>query len=366
MKKILIGIICDGNAGGLDNYILNFYQKVLNDSIKIDFLTNIADNPLKQKVAQNGSDVFCIPSLNNPVKQYSEAKKLFEEQNYDIVYLNISTAVTFPVFLAAKMAKVKKIIAHSHSSGFDIQNKYKRFIMTVLHKICKHILSVCCTDFLTCSQKAAEWLFTKSAIRNNDIKHIQNTIDITKFQFDQTKRDSIREQLNLKDKFVIGTAGNMVFVKNHLFLLDVFSIIAKKDDSARLVIAGDGPLFSLIENRIKNLKLSDKVILPGRIDISKGYMSAFDVFALPSFFEGMPIVSLEAQCAKLPCVLSDTITRESKISNMCDFSTIKNADIFANAILKYKGINRESFAFTKDLQCFSSESQKEVFRNIIS
>ena len=365
MKKILLGIVCDGNAGGVDKHILNFYRGIRKNSVKIDFLTNIENNPLGQELKQNGSELFCIKSLKNPLKQYSQVKQIIKKYNYDIVYLNISTAMAFPILLAAKNNSVEIIIAHSHSAGLDIQNKLKRCIFTILHKAAKPLIKYSCTHFLTCSQKAAEWMFSKSLIENGKVKYIQNAVNVEDFCFDSKKREEIRKKYGLQEKFIIGNVGNLCYQKNHLFLLQVIKKAIEKDDTVHLMIAGDGPLKKKIQKRIISLGLENNVSLLGQVKIKEGYMSAFDVFALPSRFEGMPIVSVEAQCCKLPCVLSNTISKEAKISNMCEFVSIKKAEIFSEALLKFKNINREEFQISGELSRFDIKTQLSELKKVI-
>lgn len=365
MKRILIGMICDGKAGGIDKYLLNFYESVRSDDLCVDFLTNKKDPELEERLKKTGANLYEIPSLKNPIGQYREVKKLIQVNGYDIVYMNVSTALVFPVLKAAHDCRVVKVIVHSHSAGYDCNNAPKRKVFTLLHNLCKPLVCKYANRYLTCSDKAAEWLFTKAALQKRRATYVQNTVNVQAFSFDLTKRGEIREKLGLYDKFVIGNVGNMFFQKNQLFLLDVFHVISAHEPQAHLVIIGDGFLREKIEQKVTSLKLNEKVTLIKRADISEGYMSAFDVFALPSNFEGMPIVSVEAQCSHLPCVLSDTISHEACISNMCRFAPITSADIFAKAVLDFKNVDRNNFKILNDLDTFSSAAQQAFLKRIV-
>ncbi len=365
MKKMLIGIIVDGKAGGVDKYILDFYR-VAKDNAKVDFLSNFDTPKLRKELEENGSKLFTVSSLKNPLKQYKQAKKIIMDNNYDIVYMNISTSLTFPVLKAAHDCKVKSIVAHSHSAGYDCQNDLNRKIMTFLHKLCKNSLCRNANIFLTCSQKAAEWLFTKKIAKSKKVITIQNKIDTTKFTFNGAKRDEIRKSLKITDKFVIGNVGNMVYQKNQEFLIEVFKSITEKSPDAVLVIIGDGILMGKIKQKIADYGLQEKVLLLGKVNASDGYMSAFDVFALPSHFEGMPIVSVEAQCSSLPCVFSDKITKEAEISNMCKFLPITNAELWAESILSFKNTNRSDMKLTKDLSNFDTNNKDDLILKSLS
>ncbi len=364
MKKVLIGMVCDGTAGGVDKYILNFYRTVHGEDVQIDFLTNVPDNPLLERLGNPDSKIYCVSGLFHPLRQYKEIKQVLKN-GYDVLYLNVSTALPLPAFLAAKHCGIKKIIAHSHSSGYDCTSSLKRKLMTLLHRLCKKPLCRCATDYLSCSDKAAEWMFTNRVVKSDGVQIIKNTIDISLFHFDEQKRSLIRKELNIEDRYVVGYVGNLVYPKNPLFLIEMFNKAAAKDPDAVLVIAGDGLLRPSMQELVEKYSLRDRVIFLGRVDMSRGYMSAFDVFALPSRFEGMPIVGIEAQCSKLPCVFSTNITTMAKISNMCDFVPTDSAEEFATAVLKWKNTDRSEHKLTVVSEDFSLEAQADILKNVI-
>ena len=334
MKKVLIGMICDGKAGGIDRYLLNIFESVREKYIQIDFLTNEKSLALEEELNKKGSNLFEVSALTNPVKQYNQVKTIIKKYNYDVVYINISTALSFPALKAAYDSGVKKIITHSHTSGYDCENSIKRAIFTFLHFICKGLVCRYSNSFFACSDKAAEWMFTKKIIKNNNFKIIYNAIDTEKFAFDDKKRKEIRCRLGIENNFVIGNVGNMCYQKNQLFLIEVFNKLLEKEPNARLVIIGDGVLLPKIKEKIASYNIQEKVKLLGRVDASEGYMNAFDVFALPSNFEGLGIVFIEAQCSKVPCIASNQVPRLAKISNMFSFLPFE-IDAWVDKILSY-------------------------------
>ncbi len=365
MKKILIGMICDGKAGGIDKYLLNFYDSVKSEGLHIDFLTNKKDAGLEKALKESGSNLYEVASLIHPVRQYRDVKRLVQENGYDVLYMNISTALAFPALKAAHDCGVEKVVLHSHSSGYDCENAVKRWLFTCLHFLCKPLVSKYANRFYTCSDKAAEWMFVKRIIAPKRYQTIFNTVDTSKFCFDKDKRDLLRREMDVENKFVIGSVGNMCYQKNPLFLIDSFYQLQQTASDAVLVMIGDGPLFFDVKQRVEEYDIVEKVRFLGKVDASRGYMSAFDVFALPSNFEGLPIVSVEAQCCGLPCVLSDTISHEACISNMCRFAPITSARDFADVLLMFKDINREDFQLNGDLAMFSVEAQRPLLKTVI-
>lgn len=364
MKKILIGIIMDGKAGGVDRYILNFFDVIKHEDVHVDFLTNHITASLQEKLAKDNAQLFEVATLTHPVQQYKQVFDLVKANGYDTVYFNVSTAITFPGVMAARKAGASRVLVHSHNSSFDSEQEIKRKIMITLHELSKPFICKYATEFYSCSDKAAQWLFTKKVMDSGRVQYVQNAIDTRNFSFSQEKRDKIRNELNIADKFVVGHVGNMLYQKNHFFLIDAFKKLSEMDSSAVLVLIGDGVRQEAIRERVKDLGLSDKVLMLGRINTADGYMSAFDVFALPSIFEGMPIVSVEAQCTKLPCVFSDTITRQAEISNMCKFVPIDDPKVFAQALYECKKLDRAQMVLTKSLDAFDFNNQRELFKQI--
>ncbi len=360
MKKILIGMICDGKAGGIDKYLLNFYDSVKSEGLRIDFLTNKKDAGLEKALKESGSNLYEVASLIHPVRQYRDVKRLVEENGYDVLYMNISTALAFPALKAAHDCGVEKVVLHSHSSGYDCENAVKRWLFTCLHFLCKPLVSKYANRFYTCSEKAAEWMFTRGINRRKGYRIILNAVDTAAFVFSQEKRRHFREKLDIDDKFVIGNVGNLCYQKNPLFLIAVFREVLKKEPNAHLVMIGDGVLMPKLKKRIDKYHLADKVSLLGRVDVSQGYMNAFDVFALPSNFEGLGIVYIEAQYTRVPCVASDRVPSLARICNMMCFVPL-DVRKWAEQILQYREVDKDAFVFTSGDGFVLSQQKQELF-----
>lgn len=364
MGKILIGMICDGKAGGIDKYLLNFYETVKKQNHTIDFLTNNKDDELEHYLNKNNSRIFEVPSLMHPVKQYQEVKNIIQAGGYDTVYMNISTALTFPALKAAHDCKVEKVIVHSHSVSVDEEMVLKRVIFKCLHNICKGIICRCANKYLACSDEAAEWMFTQDIIRNKKYEVIFNAINTEQFCFDEEARNRLRAELGIKDEFVIGNVGNMSYPKNQLFLIDVFHELLKREPDAKMVMIGDGILMPAIEEKVASYGIQNSVKLLGRVDVSKGYMNVFDVFALPSRFEGLGIVLIEAQCTKIPCVASIKVPKLAKVSNMLTFLPFEKEE-WVETLLSYKNCNKDTFVFDS-MEKFSLSHQEKILNSIVS
>lgn len=197
MKKVLVGFFMDGKSGGIDQYLLYFLRSVSSDCIQIDFLTNKIDPELQSILSGYGSRIFEIANLKHPVRQYHQVRRLIKEEQYEVVYLNISTAIDCVAAIAAKKEKVEKRLLHSHSSGNDCVNPIKRYCFNLLHYLCRCFLFQTGTHFYGCSKKAGLWMFPKKIVNSKRFEVIYNAIDQEKFRYDQGIREEVRKDLGL-------------------------------------------------------------------------------------------------------------------------------------------------------------------------
>ena len=170
------------------------------------------------------------------------------------------------------------------------------------------------TDYWACSWKAAEWLYG-GRIPEEKIVIMKNAIDVDKFLFDMSLREQQRKEFGLAGSFVIGHIGRFEYQKNHEFLIKVFAGLKDEISNARLVLVGDGSLRRDMEEMIKEYDMEDQVLLCGKQEGIEKWYQAMDVFALPSRFEGLPLSLIEAQTADLPCLVSEYVSKEVKISD---------------------------------------------------
>ena len=196
---------------------------------------------------------------------------------------------------------------------------------------------------LACSKEAAEFMFGS----DRNVSIINNAIDTQKYRFNMPVREEIRNNLDVKKKFVVGHVGRLCYQKNSLFVLEIFERILKKCPEAVLVMVGEGEDRKVVENRIAELGLKKKVILTGmRKDVDR-LLQGMDVFLLPSRFEGLPVTVMEAQAADLPTVVSmATPTVAQVIPAFVRLSIKENADEWAENVLRFKGYERKDVTET--------------------
>lgn len=360
MRRILIGPIMDGNAGGIDRYILNLYHRTSSEDIQFDFFTNEISESLQSELASKNARLFEVPSLTNPLGQYKAYLSIFKQNKYDTAYFNFSTALGFLGPMAAQKCGVQKIVIHAHATGCDIANPYKRKLQVLLHKACKSFLYRFGTDFYACSSLAGEWMFPNNIVKSEHFQIVKNAIDIEQFVFDPALREHMRQDLQLTDSFVIGHIGNFVYAKNHIFLLNVFQRLHKKIPDAKLLLVGDGPLYQTVLNSAKQMDLEQDIILVGRKK-SNAYLQAMDVFAFPSNFEGLGIVAIEAQAAGLPCICSNRVPKETGATDLCTFLPIDTKEalqLWVDKLTDLQNISRKDVSVALTAEGYNIHQQK--------
>lgn len=316
------------DKGGLTGYIVQNYRYIDKSKVQFDFLTH-DEKPLdfEQEFIDMGARFYHIPHPSHPLTYYHALRKIMEETDYKAVSFNLSYANFISVILA-RMAGARKIIIHSHSTAIDDKSQLKRFIKRIIHEIGKRVFLYAANEFVACSQYAASWMFTNSVIKGKHFTYARNAIDVNRFSYKQTARDRLRKELTIdSETFCLGHVGRFTYQKNHEYLIDIFNELVKMHpDSLLLLIGGhdSGGTYDFVQAKIHDYHLENKVKLLGvRKDVPE-LLSAMDCFILPSRFEGLAIVCVEAQAAGLPIYQSDVVSPESAITNLMHFLSIKD------------------------------------------
>lgn len=327
-------------GGGIEAVVISEYLAIDKSKIQFDFICDEdSTNIPYDLIEKNGGRVIIIPPYQKAFKYHKELKKVLKENNYKIVHSHISTMSVFSLF-AAKCAGVPVRIAHSHSTT-NKKEKKKNLMKQVLRPFSK----VFATNYMCCSELAGRWLFGDKEYDKGNVYLLNNAIDLDKFKYDEKLRKKKRKELGIKDDtLVIGHLGRFVAQKNHDFLIDIFNEIHKKNNNSILLLAGQGPLMEDIKNKVKDLNLDDSVKFLGQRNDANELYQAFDVFLLPSLYEGLPVVGVEAQAAGLLCYLSDDMTKETKVLDITKFMSLNNtpeewADNILDDVKKYKRID---------------------------
>lgn len=313
-------------GGGVESVVMNYYRHVDRSRVQFDFLVS-SGSPLvpREEIESLGGRVFEVPPYQRAAEYQRELARLFRDGGWRVVHSHANALSVFPL-RAATRAGVPVRIAHSHSTsgrGEPLRNALKAALRTQANRYPTHRMA--------CSRAAGEWLFGRGA----EFEVLPNAVDLRRFYFDPKAREEARAELGVgDDRLLVGHVGRFVTVKNHMFLLDAFEKLVRARRDAVLALTGDGELRQDAERRAAQLGLTDRVLFLGQRDDAWRLYQAFDVFVLPSLYEGLPVVAVEAQAAGLPCLLSDRITREVNVTGTVRFLSIDDPTAWIDSLLR--------------------------------
>ena len=198
------------------------------------------------------------------------------------------------------------------------------------------------TDYFACSHLAARWKFPTPIIKSEKYTVLKNAVDTRVMRYDSALREQTRRELGVENRLVIGHVGRFSQQKNHRYLLEIFAALLKKEPSARLLLAGEGVLLDETLAYAEELGVAERVTYLGiRRDIP-ALMNAFDVFLLPSFFEGLPVVGIEAQATGLPVVTSTGVTKELPLEDLATYLPLEESpETWAQQVLDSAKLPRQ-------------------------
>lgn len=324
----VVHIVTSMNRGGLETMIMNYYRNIDRKHVQFDFLVHRYEKgAYDDEIEKMGGKIYRIRNLNPfSLKYRKELDEFFKSNKYDIVHCHLDCMSSIPLKYAKKNGIAIRI-AHAHSSSQDKNLKY------VLKLYYKTQIKKYATDLFACSGDAGKWMFN-----GNNFTIIRNAIDSDLYKFNSSIRLAIRKEFNIpKNAFTVGHVGRFSTVKNHNFIVEVFSKIHDINKNSFLLMIGDGELKQEIKVKIKELDLDHNVIFAGIRNDVPNILQAMDVFLFPSLYEGLPLSLIEAQSSGLKCFISDRVSSESIITNNVEsISLSKSAKEWADRILKYK------------------------------
>lgn len=323
-------MMTDMNYGGVEMVVMNYYRHIDRTKVQFDFFALEGSSiPQREEIERLGGRVYVVPKYTHLIQYEKEIQRIFRENNYQIVHSHMNTLSVFSLY-GAKQAGVPNRILHNHSTAGKGETK-KNIIKYMLRPFAK----IYPTELCACSKLAGEWIYGKDV----EFKVFNNAIDLDKYRYDPEKRDALRKELGVEDKKVIGHIGRFCYQKNHALLIDIFAEVAKQEKDALLMLIGEGELEQEIREKVHALGLDGKVLFLGKRADAYRYYQAMDLFLLPSRYEGLPVVGVEAQAAGLPCVFSGNVTEEAKL---LDTTVYINGDVeqYVSAVLSGMRSNR--------------------------
>jgi len=319
----LLCIVGGMNAGGAETFLMKIYRALDKSKYQMDFLVAIEEKGFyDDEINFLGGKIFHVPPKSKVfLKNFKEISRIVEDNHYKSVLRVSQHSLSAMDLLAARLGGAKKIaFRSSNSSTVDESNKE-----VLLHKLCLFMPKIIPNIRFAPSTEAAEFMFGRNSVTNKKAQILHNALDLNIFFYDEKGRNQIRKEFGINDKTLLcGHIGRFKKQKNHSFLIKVFNSLHGINPNSKLLLVGNGELEPEIRSQIKDLKLENDVIFAGvRSDITQ-LLSAMDIFLFPSFYEGMPNTVIEAQATGLPCIISDTITREANITGLVHYMSLSD------------------------------------------
>ncbi|NLV52725.1 MAG: glycosyltransferase family 1 protein [Bacteroidales bacterium] len=335
------------NRNGTEAFMMNVFRGIDHSQFQVDFLLySWNETDYSREVEKMGGRIYRVPSRRqSPFKWYHSLNEFFKKHasEYQAIHFcgNSLTSIA-PIWFAYRYHIPVRIV-HAHSSS--ARGLHNRLLHCLKRKIAYQIS----THHLACSKLAAQWFFGKE-----DSVIIRNGIDIERYSYDEKRRKQCRNMLSIgSDEVVIGHVGRFTSEKNHLFIIDVFSEFHKKHGQSKLMLVGIGELQEDMKRKVDEMNLADQVLFMGERSDVNLLMQGMDLFLMPSVFEGLPFVLVEAQAAGLPCLISDVISKDVCITDQIHYRSLKDStDLWADTI---DGIISNSVRHKTDEEMIQSE-----------
>lgn len=327
----VLQVVTDMNMGGIESFLMNLYRNVDREAVQFDFLMHRkAPSYFDEEILALGGRIHRLPPIHpKSFLHYRMALTRFfrEHPEYRIIHAH-NNAYSMFVLREAKRHGVPVRVAHSHCA-YPSLGTVKR----ITYDYCISRIDRYITQAYACSTPAGQWLYSGAPF-----EVFPNAIDAQKFRFSPEVRSDLRRELGLGDAFTVMHVGRFDNAKNQGFLLEAFALLHREAPDAKLVLIGDGPMRSALQERAATLLPADAVLFPGiRSDVAD-LLQAADIFAFPSKFEGLPVTVIEAQAAGLRCVKSNTITDEVCVTDLVTSLPIDDPKAWAEELLHKRGM----------------------------
>lgn len=362
MKRALC-LVSAMNVGGAETFLMKLYRAMDKSKYQLDFCVNTQEEGFyDREIKEAGGRIFYIPPKSQSFFRYRrELAALITRENYRYVFRTASNAAGLLDLSIAKRAGAERCAARSNSAGNG-----EGTLGAAANAVGRCLFSRCADVKLAPSELAARHLFGAGAVRREEVCYLPNGLDLRQYRFQPAAREAVCREFSVQPSFLIGHVGRFTAAKNHAFLLEVFRCLAERSDGAMLLLVGTGELEETIRRKTEQMGLLDRVIFAGlRTDIPR-LLSAMDAMLLPSFYEGMPNAVIEAQAVGLPCVISDSITRQADITGLVSYLPLSaTPELWAQELLRVGTAPRRDTAADISAHGYDIDSAAERFVKLI-
>ncbi|OEC79288.1 MULTISPECIES: glycosyltransferase family 1 protein [Bacillus] len=349
-QKRVLHVLSGMNRGGAETMVMNLYRKMDRSKVQFDFLTYRNDPcAYDEEILSLGGRLFYVPSIgqSNPLTFVKNVRNIIKENGpFSAVHAHTDFQTGF-IALAARLAGVQVRVCHSHNTSWKTGFNWKDRLQLMVFR---RLILAYATELCACGEDAGRFLFGRSNMERKRVHLLPNGIDLDLFSPAGQAADEKKARGIASDRLIIGHVARFHEVKNHAFLLKLAVHLKKRGVRFQMVLAGDGPLREQLEEEARRLNLLSDVLFLGTEEHIHELMRTFDVFVMPSLYEGLPVVLVEAQASGLPCIISDTITEkvDTGLGLVKRVSLSKPMDIWAETIVRAAAAGRPKRELVKD------------------
>lgn len=329
-EKRVLCIVSWLGTGGAETFLMKVYRNLPRE-YKLDFVVSLRGGFYEEEVESLGGKVYFVPTRTKHfTKSFYDIVKIVRDNRYCTVLKLGNDATCVTDLFAAKVGGAKKICVRA-CNAIEGDCFMKKVCLNALKPLLDKIVDV----RIAPSDVAADYMFGKRYVKKRNVTYLHNGLNLDEFCYSIEDRNTVREELGIgKKEFVVCHIGRFNYQKNHEFLIDIFAKLHGVDNNTVLLLVGNGELEEKIKNKVRDNQLEHSVRFLGiRNDVNR-IMSASDALLFPSLFEGMPNVVIEAQAMGLPCYVSDTITKQAKITDLVSYISLNDsAEKWASTIV---------------------------------
>ena len=329
--------------GGIEAFLINIFEEIDCKDLEIDVVVIRMDSDINlESLRKKGIGFYQLTGSTHRIFANRKAfLRLHRERSYDVVHFNIYHALSLNYVKMAEKYGIEKRIVHSHNSG--LRPGATHWLKIAIHRMASRLWSPSATDWWTCSSNAAKFMFPPAIA--NQARLVLNGIPVSSYAYNHEMRDGIRGQLGMSDNLIIGQVGRLCAQKNQKFTLKIFRRILQRCPEARIILVGVGEGRDMLERQAYALGIAKAVTFYGFTNSVEKLMQAMDILVLPSLFEGLGIVAIEAQAAGLPLVCSTEVPLEANVTGKIIYLPLNEGEAaWADHILGAAKIVRRDYS----------------------
>jgi len=305
-------ILCTLNqarVAGTEKHLLIILKNLNRDLFEPAVLC-FSDGPLIQLLREQGIRAWSLP--RERFLDYSTAKKtyrLIKENKFDLLHSHCGQFAC----IIAKLAGVPYLIETRHGLYLNYDQLDKvTFLRSLIIKSKARFVDMT----ITVNKIDKKLLSEKFGAPENRIRDVANGLDLEEIKSLKITTAQIKDELQIAPGCnIVGTVARFTEQKGLQYFVEAAKLIKQQIPNCKFIIVGDGELKNSLIDLAQNIGVYQDIIFTGYRSDALSIMSAFDIFVLPSLWEGMPYTILEAMALKKPVVATHVFGNSEIVLN---------------------------------------------------